>query len=134
MKRKILKVKKKPISKRIVKKIVRRKNPDVDEIELNFEEIYKMARSLSYWNVKYDSFPDLKKWINKNYTLGNGEEKQVIIDYLYSIAAQRDASYMGIQPWSLTGKRIKEEHDESLKKFQELLKKYKFKNEYLYWP
>lgn len=115
-----------PASRKTVKRAdhYRRRNPDVDEIELNFSEINKMAKSLRVWNLKYASFPDLKKWIDNNYTLGNGEEKDIIYKYLSSIPEQRAASYWGIQPWGTQGKGIEERYDENYKNFKKLLKKY----------
>lgn len=94
----------------------RRKNPpsikDIDPelIDYVFYETDRMADALETWNLKYDSFPDTKKWLDKNFILPFG--KVIVQRYFDNLVKNRSESHWGIThfstPW-LHRLRIKEQ-------------------------
>lgn len=74
------------------------KNIDPEIIDLVFKETDQMAHSLETWNLKYDPFPDIKKWINSNFILPFG--KVIIERYFYMLMDKRSKSFWNILPFS----------------------------------
>jgi hypothetical protein len=100
----------------------RRKNPpsikDIDPqlIDYVFYETDQMADALKGWNIKYDVFPDTKKWLDKNFVLPFG--KVIVQRYFDDIMKTRSEGFWGIThfstPW-LHMRRIRENYSNSNK-------------------
>jgi hypothetical protein len=57
------------------------------------ESVLDMGSSLMSWNLKYDRFPNIKKWLSQNWTAPYGSE--VAERYLDACIEERSANYWG---------------------------------------
>jgi hypothetical protein len=70
---------------------VKKKNPSTKSIRNNIRAIEKMEDDLLVWNLKYDEFPDIKEYVNKNWELSFGKKEALAL--LNAAARKRSDSY-----------------------------------------
>lgn len=71
--------------------VTKKKNPSTKSIRSNIHAIEKMKDELLTWNLKYDEFPNIKEFANKNWELSFG--KKEALSLLNAAASKRASSY-----------------------------------------